>query len=51
MSGNTPDGQHAEGDVPGGHVVGAADLVYLVRLGHDDGVVLDDHRVCVHTVL
>ena len=45
------DGHHAEGDVLGGSVVGATDLVDLVGLGHDHGVALDDHCVRVNPVL
>lgn len=42
-----PDWHHAEGDVLGCHIVVAADLIDLVCLRHDDGMVLDDHSVCV----
>ena len=45
------DRHHAEGDVLRAGVVGAADLVDLVRLGHHDGVPLDDHGVGVDSAL
>ena len=45
------DRHHAEGDVLRAGVVRAADLVDLVRLGHHDGVPLDDHGVGVDSAL
>jgi hypothetical protein len=41
------DGHHAEGDVLGAHVVRTLDLVDLVGLGHDFGVVLQHDCVGV----
>ena len=47
----SPDGHHAEGDVARGHVVGAANLVDFVRLGHHHRVMLHHHSVGVHSAL
>lgn len=46
-----PNWHHSEGDVLRGHVVRALDFVDLIRLGHDDAVVLEDDRVAVDTDL
>ena len=45
------DGHHAESDVPGGGVVGAANLVDLVRFGHHHAMSLDHNRVSVNSSL
>jgi len=48
---NKPDGHHAEGDILGGHIVGALDFVDFVSLGHHNAVVLQNDGVGEHARL
>lgn len=46
-----PDGHHAECDILGRHIVGAFDFVDFISFGHDNAVMLKNHRIGIDASL